>query len=337
MTHARPLVVLSSFPQPRPTTNPYIAMLAEALRSTSGVELRTFTWRRALLEPFDVFHAHWPENLVTGRLGVKKGARQAMFAAFLARLARPDVGVVRTVHNRAPHEQLSVVEHALLDRFDRVTDRRILLNESDAPPSSVPATTILHGHYRDWFAGYPTEEARPGAVLFTGLIRSYKNVPALVTAFRQVDDPGYTLSVVGSPSSDAMRADVMRAAGGDNRIDLSLSYVSDAELVRHVTRSQLVVLPYAEMYNSGALLMSLSLGRHVLVPHNPVSQALADEVGGGWVQHFTGELTSSDIVRAVHRVHAQPEPEPPDLSRREWATIGAQHRAVYKAALGQGH
>lgn len=333
----RPLVVLASFPQPRPTTNPYIWMLADALRSTPGIELTTFTWRRALTGRFDVFHAHWPENLVTGRAGPKKAARQILFSAFLARLARERVGVVRTVHNRAPHADLSAPERALLDRFDRVTDWRILLNESAAPESSVPASTILHGHYRDWFADYPREASRPGAILFTGLIRPYKNVPALVSAFRAVEEPRCRLSIVGSPSSAALRAEVLAAADGDPRIEMSLTYVGDGDLVRQVTRSELVVLPYAEMYNSGAVLMALSLERHVLVPANPVNEALSEEVGGGWVQQFTGELAPDDLVHALARIRNRPEAQRPDLARRSWATIGAEHRAVYEAALLRGH
>lgn len=60
-----PIVVLQSFRTPRPTTNPYIVMLGETLRTTPGVVLLNFSWRRALFGRFDVFHVHWPEILVT--------------------------------------------------------------------------------------------------------------------------------------------------------------------------------------------------------------------------------------------------------------------------------
>ena len=62
----RPLVVLLSFPPPRPTSNPYNVMLAESVRAVPGVRVTDWSWRAALLTSYDVFHAHWPEILVSG-------------------------------------------------------------------------------------------------------------------------------------------------------------------------------------------------------------------------------------------------------------------------------
>ena len=50
---ARPIRVLQSFPAPRPTTNPYIVMLARSLAATPGLAVRTFTWRTALAGRYD--------------------------------------------------------------------------------------------------------------------------------------------------------------------------------------------------------------------------------------------------------------------------------------------
>jgi beta-1,4-mannosyltransferase len=61
------LTVLQGFPVPRPTTNPYLVMLAQSLREQPGVTVLPFSWRTALVGRFDVYHSHWPEILVGGR------------------------------------------------------------------------------------------------------------------------------------------------------------------------------------------------------------------------------------------------------------------------------
>jgi beta-1,4-mannosyltransferase len=61
----RPIRVL--FPPRRPTSNPYVVMLGEALAAHPAVELVDLTWKTALFGQWDVIHLHWPEILVSGR------------------------------------------------------------------------------------------------------------------------------------------------------------------------------------------------------------------------------------------------------------------------------
>jgi beta-1,4-mannosyltransferase len=78
------LVVQQSFPRPRPTTNPYLVMLRDAVAAVPGVEVRTFTWRGALLDRYDVFHVHWPEILVSGHSPLKALVRQGLTVLLVA-------------------------------------------------------------------------------------------------------------------------------------------------------------------------------------------------------------------------------------------------------------
>ena len=166
-----PIAVLQSFPDPRATTNPYLVLLARSLESTPGLTVRTFSWRRALLARIDVFHAHWPENLLRSNSAWKSRARQLLFALFLLRLATMRVAVVRTVHNLSQHEGVSAVERWLLRAFDRVTALRIALNHT-TPDAGKPMVVIPHGHYRDWFSDVVVPPTEPGRLGYVGLIRS---------------------------------------------------------------------------------------------------------------------------------------------------------------------
>jgi glycosyltransferase involved in cell wall biosynthesis len=333
-TENPPLRVLQSFPEPRRTTNPYVVQLRRTLDALPAVDLRTFTWRRAVLGRYDVLHVHWPEILLDARTPARVMRRRILFLLLLLRLGVTRTAVVRTVHNLRPHDGVSRVDAALLGRLERRARVCIRLNDETPVPPGTQAITVLHGHYRDWYSGYRVPEPTPGRVAFVGLIRPYKHVDGLVAAFRDTADvaPGARLHVAGGTSSDGIAERLQTAAAQDSRITLTLRFLEDAELVEAVGRAQVVALPYREMHNSGAALLALSLGRPVLVPSNATNARLAAEVGADWVQLYEGELTPGAILRALDRTARIRPGACPDLGAREWAPAGLRHLEAYRMA-----
>ncbi|KGJ71972.1 glycosyl transferase [Cryobacterium roopkundense] len=333
------MTVLQSFPVPRKITNPYIVMLAGCLRTLPDVTVLNFSWRTALLGRYDVFHSHWPENLVDGHSPLKKFVRQIFTLALVARLTITRTPIVRTMHNVERPQGLSRRASLLLDLIDRETTLRIRLNTTTIIDSAAPSATIPHGHYRDWFARYPPSTVVPGQIGYTGLIRRYKGVETLVSAFRDTEGTGGGLSlrIGGNPSSPELAQTVSTLASGDDRISLTLNLLTDAELVEIVTSSELVVLPYRFMHNSGGVLAALSMGRPVLVPENAVNRALACEVGAGWVHCYAGELTARHLTDTLHELRTHPAPRPVDLQAREWNHTGTNHVDAYRQAIAILH
>jgi glycosyltransferase involved in cell wall biosynthesis len=327
--------VLQSFPEPRPTTNPYLVMLAQALRDLPDVEVATFSWRQALTGRYDVLHVHWPEVLLSGTSRLKTAARHVLFAALLVRLAVLGRPLVRTVHNLRPQEARTGATAALLQLAEAMTTLHIRLNEQTPPVAGIPGLVVPHGHYRDWFAGCPRAASRPGHMVFSGLIRPYKNVEGLLAAFAETADDAtpLTLHVAGAPQSAELAGRVQEAAARDTRVTLSLSYLTDDDLATALTEADLVVLPYREMHNSGAALLALSLDRRVLLPDNEVNTALAEEVGPGWVTRYQGDLTGA-VLRGAAQA-APPARARPDLSAREWPGSAQAHLQAYREALRQ--
>jgi beta-1,4-mannosyltransferase len=325
--------VLQSFPEPRPTTNPYLVMLAQALAELPGVEVSTFSWRRALTGRYDVLHVHWPEALLSGSSRLRTTARHVLFAALLLRLAALGRPLVRTVHNLRPQEARTGVTALLLRVAEATTTLHIRLNEQTPPAAGIPGVVVPHGHYRDWFAGRPRSAGRPGHLVFSGLIRPYKNVEGLLAAFAGTagGPVPLTLRVAGAPRSPDLAERVQAAAALDDRVTLFLGYLTDDELSLALTEADLVVLPYREMHNSGAALLALSLDRRVLLPDNEVNAALAEEVGPGWVIRYRGDLTGTALQDAV--VAAGPAGARPDLSSREWPASARGHLAAYREAI----
>jgi beta-1,4-mannosyltransferase len=325
--------VLQSFPEPRVTTNPYVVMLRSALDDLPGVRVLTFSWRRALTARYDVVHAHWPEIWVSGQSPLKKLARQFLFVLFLLRLRVTRTPLVRTVHNLELPSGISRREVALLRWAERWTTLRIRINDATELDDSTPVATIVHGHYRGWYAPHPRRPRQRGRLAFVGQVRRYKGVDRLVEAFRDVPDADLSLRIAGRPTSDELAGQLRAAATEDPRISLQLDFLSDAELVAEISEAELVVLPYREMHNSGGALAALSVGTPVLVPDNEVNRRLAEEVGPGWVFSYAGPLTGAALTDAVAQLRAAPPAAEPDLSRREWDDAGRAHEAAYRRAV----
>lgn len=334
MARRRSFVVLQSYPRPRPTTNPYVVMLAESLQAMPTVDLRYFSWKQALFGRYDVFHVHWPEILVGGNGVAKKTVRQVLFCLLMLKLLLTRTAVVRTLHNLHLPDGISAFETYLLQTFELQASFFIVLNSHTPLPHDRPHSLILHGHYRHWYSEYVRSTGVPHRLGYFGLIRRYKNVLALVSTFRgtRQDLPDVTLTVAGHPSSMELAAELKAAAVLDDRLELRLGFMSDQELVTVVTESPLIVLPYREMHNSGGVLTSLSLNRAVLVPDNLVNRDLREEVGEQWVLLYEGDLDGEDLRRSL-AIAAQNGNGEPDLSGREWEPAGADHMLAYHRAV----
>lgn len=335
---SRPVRVLQPYRSLKPTTNPYIVMLHRCLDATPGVQPVYFSYGRAFRGGYDVVHLHWPETLLGGRTPFRRSLRRLLAFLFLARVRIARVPIVRTLHNLEVPRGLTKADYLFLSLVDRWSVAFIRLNDSTPPPSGKPCTTILLGHYRDWYAASPRSEPRDGRIAFVGLVRRYKNVAGLVRAFTEAvaHDPLLGLVVAGKPSTPELADELTELAQGDPRIHLDLRFIDDDELVSVVTASRLVVLPFSHMHNSSTILTALSLDRPVLVPRNEANQALALEVGPEWVLQFDGELVGATLADSTHRA-SQPPAAPPDLSRREWSDVGLAHLDVYRRAWASRH
>src|SRR5690606_18267527 len=223
------------------------------------------------------------------------------------------------------------VEHAFLAALARRTELWIRLNPTTPLPLGVRTATIPHGHYRSVFPPDPGTVPEPGRLVQFGLVRRYKGIERLLEVFASIQDPGLRLTIAGKPQDDALAVHVAEAAAADPRVEARLESVPDADLAREVRRAELVVLPYTQMHNSGAALLALSLDRPVLVPRSEATDALAREVGEGWVIMFDGTLQRGDLLRALAAARLVRERGiPPHLDDRDWDLVGIRHAEAYR-------
>ncbi len=325
--------VMQSLGAPRPTTNPYNKMLDEALGSTEGLTHLRFSWATALFGRYDAFHWHWPEAKLHGSTWWKSTGKFLLTTALVLRhrLSRR-IAVVRTVHNiELPDDNAPRLW--LLRFIDRHTDYRIVINETTPLPPGTPHSLILHGDYRGWYAEFPFAERVRGQLGSFGGIRRYKGLEGFIDAYAEAvaAEPALSLRIGGRPSTPELGDDLRTRTADLPGVDLHLDFLSDAELVQLATSSELIVLAYRFMHNSGSVLAALSMDRPVLVPRNEANEALGREVGQEWVLMYDGDLDAPTIVEAWRAATALTGS--PDLSRRDWTDAGRAHADAFLLAI----
>ncbi len=324
--------VMQSFRAPRATTNPYIVQLDRALAQTPTITHLRFDWKSALLTRVDVMHLHWPETLLGGNRAWKRLGKRVLFRALLWKLQFTDAAIVRTAHNLHLPGDLPPAEEKLLRQVEERTDLRILLNEETSLPWTSATRVIPHGHYVDWFSQVPPVDPEENRLGFVGLVRRYKGVEGLISAFSATAASGLRLRISGNPTSASLADEIGGLAASDPRIELDFRFLSEEDFATAIMHSVGVVLPYRFMHNSGTALAALSLDRPVLVPRTDVNTALSAEVGPGWVHMFDGDLDAADL-EAFHTAAAAPSRARPRLGRRDWDHAGVEHAAAYEAAI----
>jgi glycosyltransferase involved in cell wall biosynthesis len=210
---------------------------------------------RRLAERADVVHFQWL-------------AVQSLDVHLLPR--RPLVLTAHDLLPREPRPGQVGAQRRLYDRVDAVVThseygRRQLIEGLDVDPGKVHV--IHHGASTQLVkpgGSLPSELAsveRP-VVLFFGLLRPYKGLESLLTAWRDVE--GAELWIVGRPR---MALQPLQALATDS-VRFIPSFVPDADLPEYFRRADIVVLPYSQTERfdqSGVLATALAFGKPAVV------------------------------------------------------------------------
>jgi len=330
------------------TGNPYNWRLAEELEA-HGVTVADWSRLRAVLWRPDVIHVHWPEFAVGGRALPAAVVNAALVLAALAVARRRGAVVVWTAHNLGAHEASHArLLRAYLDRFVRQVDAVTVMTEAGAKAvrSRFPKLArrpVVLAHHGDYRSSYPSPTPRAEArarlgiadearvALFFGQVRPYKDVPALLRAFRGLEDPAARLVVAGRPLSPAVGEELWNLAVGDHRIELRLDFVAAETVPLLFGAADLVVLPYAEILNSGAAMLALSFDRPVLLPRTAVFEEIRELVGAGWVHLYESPLDVGALDQALDEARAVGGTAP-DLGAFSWDRVAAATLDCYREA-----
>ncbi|MEV8268528.1 glycosyl transferase [Microbacterium sp. NPDC076911] len=321
------VTVLESVDAPGPTIKYIDQVVREA---PDDVVFRYFSWPAALFGTYDVFHVHWPEFLIRSRWRVVAFARRLLFRLLLVRLRARGTRIVRTIHNLEPHAEGAPAEALLLERLDAQIGAWVRINSVTPFPPAGEHYTVLHGSYRKQFASTVRPPAKKGRILYIGRIEPYKGVEELARVFTEDGVLAAELRIVGK-ADDAMRHSIEAITATDSRVQCHFEFVSDDRLVAEISESELVVLPYREMHNSGIALIALSLNRPILVPDTLANASLSDEVGSEWVIRYRDRI-SGTVLRDALAKSTGLRDRVPYLDNRDWSQVAEGYAAAFRGA-----
>lgn len=327
--------------------NPYTRILYRHL-GPHGVQVEDFRAWRALWSSYDIFHLHWPEYYVANRNPLKAaiGTIGLLFLVFWCRMR--GAKVVWTAHNLGSHNRTRPqAEKWFWRAFTTLLDGYICLTEGGRQQARqhfsalnlLPGFVVPHGHYRGEYPnGVNRREAREhlniGAnaqvFMFFGTIARYKNVPELIRAFRQSPGPEKVLLIAGACPSLDDQALLRCIAKADSRIKLHLGFVSRENVQLYFQATDLVVLPFREILNSGSALLALSFNRPILVPSRGAMPELQAQVGPQWIRTYSGELTPSELTRALEWATTEKRLEEAPLDHFDWSRIAKETLKAYR-------
>jgi glycosyltransferase involved in cell wall biosynthesis len=296
--------------------NPYITLLYDSLRKI-GAEVSPFSPLAILAADADIWHIHWPDRLLNvpslSRAVLRVGAM-----IFLLRIARlRGFRIVWTVHNLGTHEGYHPqLERWFWNRFSEAVHGFIALTRGGklAAEARFPALrrtvgfVVAHGHYRGFYPDTVTrEQARESlelpagarVMICLGHLRGYKNIPRLVDLFSALPDSDARLVIAGEPTPVTIGDSLVRIAEPDRRVRIVLGFIAPEQIQLYLRATDLMVLPYRELLNSGTALLALSFGCPLLVPQRGAMEELASIAGSAWVRMYSGDLTTSALAEAL--------------------------------------
>lgn len=330
--------------------NPYNALLARALIA-ADMRVRDLSYLRVGFSRVDIIHLHWPDlTFLSGHRRWRIFARMALFSRLLSLARLRGARVVWTVHNVEPHEQRATAPlRARMRRMlVREVDGVLALSQANLQGALAaypefhgrPTAVTAHGHYRDEYDFSVTRaEARERLgiepdvtlVVSVGQIRSYKNIPALLGAFRRAGNARTRLAVAGRVSGAGLADEIREAAAADPRVITDLEFQTDTHIALWLRASDLVALPYRKVENSGSALLALSADRPILVPALGSLIELRAQVGDEWVRTIVEDVSPAVLNDAIRWARDAPRADRVDLTLFDWHNVAHQTRDLYRA------
>lgn len=350
-----------AWPAPSPSqSNPYISLVYSAF-AKELIEIEPYTVWRPHVPRTDVFHVHWPEAILWGRLAhhVPLTAQLAAHRVLAAMDAVRQQGgtVAWTVHNLAPHH--SSPRHARtwdwffpqfrtrVDTLIGLSSRSLeLVCERYPELQTCRRTVVPHPHYRTVYPapfsvaqarvalGLPTEAH---VVAIIGGIRRSKGIPRAIAAFRATRKHHERLLIAGHCADVELEAEIENAVGNDPAIAFKNAYLPDSELVSCFAAADVVVINQRSTLNSGTLMLALSMDRPVIAPAQGSIVELAEALGPSWISLFSGDLTSQALRDCIDHVRSSQRTASAPIDRFDPEVVSRATIAALRDSLAHRH
>ena len=269
--------------------NPYQEKLKEKLEplgisvsrlGRSGVSVLA----RLLRDRPRIIHLHWLDPLYDSPRAFISFIKLTGSISILSLLQLTGTRIVWTAHNLQKHENRNARIDRLCTAFvarsaDAViahcpSAKSMIVDEFDLPDADR-VHVVPHGNYCDTYSNDVSPAAARELLdlspdelvfLFLGRVRPYKGVLDMIRAFRRLDRAKARLIIAGKPLNDESRREIKQAIAGDERIRFFAGFVADEDVEVYMNACNAVVLPYRDVFTSGAAILAMSFDRACIAP-----------------------------------------------------------------------
>jgi glycosyltransferase involved in cell wall biosynthesis len=241
-------------------------------------------WLLANVHRGDVLHLHWLSFCYASESRWRSIQRLCKYIAILLLMRSKGARIAWTAHNLCPHQPTSpagidwIAHRVTIALATRIfahgpSAMKIISSQLHVRPTKLRC--IPHGHWVNYFCSRSDRASArehlgisPDArmLLFFGGAEPYKNLPLLLRAFAQAQQPGEQLWIVGRFKDADYHDEICALAAATPMVHIVDRYVKDEEIHYFMHAANIAVLPFREILTSGATMLALSYGVPVIAP-----------------------------------------------------------------------
>jgi D-inositol-3-phosphate glycosyltransferase len=255
-------------------------------------------------------------------------------------------GIVDTTKSKFKAAVLRLADHLIAHNE---VSKAELVERFGLPRAAI--SVIQHGHHiENRKAALLRAEAKRGfnisestkVVLFLGHIRETKGLDLLLEAIpevtRKVNDVVFLIAGRPWKSDFSPYQKLIGDLNIQDRCVLHIGFIPKEALEQYYSASDIVVLPYRKIYQSGVLIMAMSLGTPVLVSDLPGMTEIVSHGSTGYVfaQGSKDDL-AEQLIRALKddsgRAQVTKRAFDYMLRYHSWELIGKETLSLYRSVL----
>lgn len=207
-------------------------------------------------------------------------------------------------------------------------------------------TIIPHGNYKPFIdVPSPKRKETDFSLLFFGQIKKVKGIDILLKAMKMVKERGYNnicLTVAGKAWKSDLNyyIGLIKDLGIQEQVKTDFRYIPDNEVAKFYMNTDLVILPYTEIYQSGVLLLTMSYGRPVLCSDLDAFKEIVVDRQTGFLFETKNEVDLADkiiniyehqetLIQVINRAGVLMD------TKYDWVKIGKRTRTFYYKSINK--
>lgn len=267
-------------------------------------------------------------------------------------LRRLGYKIVWTVHNVLPHEPQTSDDQAVAQLLARLADAKIVhsaytIQQMQEQGLDTSRTHVIpHGNYDGVYpTGQTPEQARQRlgiapdeqVFLFFGNIRTYKGVPELLDAYKQVRTKKTRLVIAGKTSESELHQQLADAAADDPSILFHDQRIPDADVATYFLAADVLCLPFKSITTSGSIILAATFGKPLIAPQLGAVQDIPNDAGSFYDPTVPQALQQSmqRIIKDPATLHRMAQASAAYAATLAWDGIADKTYDVYQQILGE--